>query len=110
MVRTGAATENGEETVLGTVMMLAGENSRIVAHRVGTRMQELQERLPNGIEVRVVITARNSSTARSAPCGKKNPIKAPSWAVVVLSCSSATGAPPSSSRHTALVPLRPQIA
>ncbi len=52
-VRTGAATENGEETVLGTVMMLAGENSRVVAHRMGGRMEELQERLPPGMEVRV---------------------------------------------------------
>ncbi len=52
-VRTGAATENGRETVLGTVMMLAGENSRIVAHRIGERMRQLQERLPTGVEARV---------------------------------------------------------
>ncbi len=30
-LRTGAATMNGEEVVLGTVFMLMGENSRIVA-------------------------------------------------------------------------------
>ena len=52
-VRTGAATENGAETVLGTVMMLAGENSRVVAHRVGQRIKSLQEKLPPGIEVRI---------------------------------------------------------
>ncbi|HXG47842.1 MAG TPA: CusA/CzcA family heavy metal efflux RND transporter [Methylomirabilota bacterium] len=52
-VRAGAATENGVETVLGTVMMLAGENSRVVAHRVGQRIRGLQEKLPPGIEVRV---------------------------------------------------------
>jgi cobalt-zinc-cadmium resistance protein CzcA len=57
--RTGAATENGEETVLGTVMMLMGENSRIVAHRVGLRIGELQERLPRGVEVRVVYDRSN---------------------------------------------------
>jgi cobalt-zinc-cadmium resistance protein CzcA len=51
--RTGAATEDGEETVLGSIMMLAGENSRVVAHRVGERIRDLQERLPAGIEVRV---------------------------------------------------------
>jgi cobalt-zinc-cadmium resistance protein CzcA len=52
-VRTGAATENGRETLLGTVMMLSGENSRIIAHRVGQRVPDLAERLPAGIELRV---------------------------------------------------------
>ncbi len=52
-VRTGAATVNGEETLLGTVMMLAGENSRVVAHRVGARINALRERLPQGIDFQV---------------------------------------------------------
>lgn len=52
-IRTGAATENGQETVLGTAMMLAGENSRIVAHHVGERLRQLGDKLPAGIEVRV---------------------------------------------------------
>ncbi|HRT10049.1 MAG TPA: CusA/CzcA family heavy metal efflux RND transporter [Candidatus Paceibacterota bacterium] len=50
--RTGAATENGEETILGTAMMLAGQNSRIVAHRFGERLREVQNRLPPGVEIR----------------------------------------------------------
>lgn len=50
--RTGAATENGEEAVLGTAMMLAGENSRIVAQRFGARLRETQARLPAGLELR----------------------------------------------------------
>ena len=33
-LRTGAATQEGEETVLGTAMMLVGENSRAVAQSV----------------------------------------------------------------------------
>jgi heavy metal efflux system protein len=32
-LRTGAATQNGEEVVLGTIFMLTGENSRDVARR-----------------------------------------------------------------------------
>ena len=36
-MRTGAATYNGEEAVLGAALMLAGENSRIVAKRVDER-------------------------------------------------------------------------
>lgn len=52
-VRTGAASENGKETVLGSVMMLAGENSRIVAHRISDRIGELNDRLPQGMSLNV---------------------------------------------------------
>ena len=51
--RTGSATRDGQETVLGTVMMLAGENSRIVAHRVAQRIEALKAKLPPGIDVHV---------------------------------------------------------
>jgi len=50
-VRTGASTYNGEEVVLGAALMLAGENSRIVAHAVGKRLKEIQAKLPPGIEI-----------------------------------------------------------
>lgn len=50
--RTGAATENGEEAVLGTAMMLAGQNSRTVAKRFKERIEEIATRLPPGIEIR----------------------------------------------------------
>ena len=40
-VRTGCAVENGEEAVLGTVMMLVGENSRIISKRVEEKLAEL---------------------------------------------------------------------
>ncbi|MEA1151589.1 efflux RND transporter permease subunit, partial [Klebsiella pneumoniae] len=40
-LRTGAATENGREVVLGTVFMLIGENSREVAQAVGQRLEEI---------------------------------------------------------------------
>jgi cobalt-zinc-cadmium resistance protein CzcA len=52
--RTGAATYNGQEAVLGSAIMLMGENSRIVAQRVGERLREIQGKLPPGIEVRAV--------------------------------------------------------
>src|SRR5207249_11989570 len=51
--RTGAATINGHETVIGTTMMLAGENSRTVAERVKTRFGEIQNKLPDGLELQV---------------------------------------------------------
>ncbi|HXG46720.1 MAG TPA: efflux RND transporter permease subunit [Methylomirabilota bacterium] len=53
-VRTGAATYNGEEVVLGAALMLAGENSRVVARRVGERLKEIQAKLPPGVAIKPV--------------------------------------------------------
>ncbi len=53
-LRTGAATENGREVVLGTAFMLIGENSRIVAKRVGAKIEEVNRSLPEGVFTRVV--------------------------------------------------------
>ncbi len=50
-VRTGASTWNGAECVLGSVMMLAGENSRIVSQRVAAKLKELETRLPAGVRI-----------------------------------------------------------
>ena len=52
-VRTGCAVENGEEAVLGTVMMLVGENSRIISKRVEEKLAELQTKLPQELELRI---------------------------------------------------------
>ena len=49
--RTGAATLNGHEAVIGTTMMLAGENSREVAERVKARIAEIQTKLPDGVHI-----------------------------------------------------------
>jgi cobalt-zinc-cadmium resistance protein CzcA len=53
-VRTGAATYNGEEVVLGAALMLAGDNSRIVARAVGERLKEIQTKLPSGVVIKPV--------------------------------------------------------
>jgi heavy metal efflux system protein len=53
-LRTGAATEDGREIVLGTVLMLMGENSRVVAERVATRMEDVNRTLPPGVVARTV--------------------------------------------------------
>lgn len=53
-VRAGASTENGEETVTGAAIMLAGENSRLVAQRTVARLRDIQAKLPAGVEIRVV--------------------------------------------------------
>ena len=53
-LRTGAATENGQEVVLGTVFMLVGENSRNVARAVDVRLQQVNKSLPKGVIARTV--------------------------------------------------------
>ncbi|MCO5129175.1 MAG: CusA/CzcA family heavy metal efflux RND transporter [Xanthobacteraceae bacterium] len=53
-LRTGAATFNGEETVLGTAMLLIGENSRAVAQKVSTKLNDIAKSLPEGVVARAV--------------------------------------------------------
>lgn len=50
--RLGSASADGRETVVGTALMLQGENSRDVAHRVGQRLEEVQDSLPPGVRLR----------------------------------------------------------
>lgn len=53
-LRTGAATRDGEETVLGTAMLLVGENSRAVATSVAARLVDIAKSLPEGVVTRTV--------------------------------------------------------
>lgn len=53
-LRTGAATIDGEETVLGTAMLLIGENSRAVAQRVAAKLKDIAKTLPEGVIARTV--------------------------------------------------------
>ncbi|WP_414662793.1 efflux RND transporter permease subunit [Horticoccus sp. 23ND18S-11] len=53
-LRTGAATENGREVVLGTVFMLIGENSRDVSTRVAARLVDVNRSLPDGVAAKAV--------------------------------------------------------
>ncbi|MFS1523602.1 efflux RND transporter permease subunit [Microbulbifer sp. 2304DJ12-6] len=53
-LRTGAATRDGRETVLGTAMMLVGANSREVAHNVAQALERVQSTVPEGIRVEAV--------------------------------------------------------
>jgi cobalt-zinc-cadmium resistance protein CzcA len=53
-LRTGAATEDGREVVLGTAFMLTGENSRVVSQRVADRVAAVNQTLPDGVRVKTV--------------------------------------------------------
>ena len=54
-LRTGSASENGQEVVVGTALMLIGANSRTVAAAVDAKMQEINRTLPPGIEAKTVL-------------------------------------------------------
>ena len=66
-LRSGAATENGREVVLGTVFMLVGENSREVSTRVAESLVKINESLPEGIVAQAVYdrTSLVDSTIRT---------------------------------------------
>ena len=53
-LRTGAATMNGEEVVLGTVFMLMGENSRVVSRAAADKIEEINGSLPEGLRLDAV--------------------------------------------------------
>ncbi|MCL4787889.1 MAG: CusA/CzcA family heavy metal efflux RND transporter [Verrucomicrobia bacterium] len=70
-VRTGTGTYNGEETVLGSALMLAGENSRLVAKRVDAKLKEIQIKLPAGVQIipvydRTVLVDRTIRTVETS--------------------------------------------
>lgn len=53
--RLGSASADGRETVIGTALMLQGENSREVAHRVAERIEAIGPSLPRGVVLRPVL-------------------------------------------------------
>lgn len=53
-IRTGAATVNGEESIIGTAFMLLGENSRSVSIRVSDKLNDIEKDLPSWVELEVL--------------------------------------------------------
>ena len=82
-LRTGAATQNGKEVVLGTVFMLVGENSRTVSQRVAAKMEEVNASLPEGVEAKTVYDRTNlvNATIRTV---RKNLFEGAVLVIVVL--------------------------
>ncbi|MDU3044760.1 CusA/CzcA family heavy metal efflux RND transporter, partial [Bradyrhizobium sp.] len=82
-LRTGAATLNGEETILGTAMLLIGENSRAVARRVAARLDEIARSLPDGVITRTLYDRTHlvEATIRTV---EKNLLEGAALVVVVL--------------------------
>jgi heavy metal efflux system protein len=82
-LRTGAATMDGREVVLGTVFMLMGSNSREVAKAVSVRLQEIQKSLPKSLSVHVVYD-RTALVDRTIATVQKNLLEGAALVVVVL--------------------------
>ncbi|MFN8929195.1 MAG: efflux RND transporter permease subunit [Alphaproteobacteria bacterium] len=58
-LRTGSASENGYEVVVGTALMLIGENSRTVSQAVDEKITEINKSLPEGIHAKTVLNRTN---------------------------------------------------
>ncbi len=82
-LRTGAATADGEEVVLATVLMLAGENSRVVSKRVAERLEEINRTLPEGITAHTVYD-RTTLVDATIQTVKKNLFEGAVLVIVVL--------------------------
>jgi cobalt-zinc-cadmium resistance protein CzcA len=82
-LRTGAATVDGKETVLGTTLLLAGENSQTVAQRVAAKLAEVSKLLPEGIIARTVYD-RTKLVEATVATVEKNLIEGAILVVVVL--------------------------
>ena len=82
-LRTGAATYNGEETVLGIAMMMMGENSRSVAQAVDAKLQQVQQSLPKGVVIDTVYD-RTSLVDRAIRTVQKNLVEGAILVIVIL--------------------------
>jgi cobalt-zinc-cadmium resistance protein CzcA len=82
-LRTGAATQNGEEVVLGTVFMLIGENSRAVARASAAKVAEIQKSLPAGVRIQAVYD-RTSLVDRTIATVRTSLVEGALLVIVVL--------------------------
>jgi cobalt-zinc-cadmium resistance protein CzcA len=82
-LRTGAATEDGREVVLGTVFMLIGENSRDVSRAVDDRLQQVNKTLPAGVVAKTVYD-RTVLVDKAIATVKKNLFEGAVLVVVIL--------------------------
>lgn len=82
-LRTGAASENGREVVLGTVFMLVGENSRAVSSAVDQRLEEINRSLPLGVVARTVYD-RSDLVDKAIDTVKRNLLEGAVLVIAVL--------------------------
>ncbi len=82
-LRTGGATYNGEETVLGIAMMAMGENSRTVSKAVDAKIRDIQNSLPKGVFIETVYD-RTSLVEKAIKTVQKNLVEGAVLVIVIL--------------------------
>ena len=82
-LRTGAATREGIETVLGTAMMLVGENSRAVSLAVAQKVTDIQTSLPKGVIIQPVYD-RTTLVDKAINTVRKNLLEGALLVIVIL--------------------------
>lgn len=82
-LRSGAATQNGREVVLGTVFMLIGENSRTVSRAVAARLEQINRSLPAGVKA-VTVYDRTNLVEKAIATVKKNLIEGAILVIAIL--------------------------
>lgn len=82
-LRSGAATQDGKETVLGTAMMLIGANSRTVARDVALKLEAIQDSLPDGVSAEPVYD-RTQLVDKAIATVTKNLLEGALLVIVVL--------------------------
>lgn len=82
-LRTGAATQDGEEIVLGTAFMLVGENSRTVSQAVDARIDAIRPSLPDGVTLTTVYD-RTLLVDRTIATVEKNLVEGALLVIVIL--------------------------
>ena len=82
-LRSGAATRDGEETVLGTAMMLMGENSQDVSKRVAAKLIEINKTLPKGVVAKAIYD-RTQLVDRAIATVEKNLFEGALLVIIIL--------------------------
>lgn len=82
-LRTGSASENGTEVVVGTALMLIGENSRSVADAVDKKMTDVNRTLPPGIRAKTVLN-RTALVDATIETVRRNLVEGAVLVIVVL--------------------------
>ncbi len=82
-LRTGSASENGYEVVVGTALMLIGENSRTVSQAVDEKITEINKSLPEGIHAKTVLN-RTKLVDRTIGTVQKNLAEGALLVIVIL--------------------------
>ena len=82
-LRTGAATADGKEVVLGTVFMLMGQNSGVVSEAVDRKMAEINRNLPKGVRV-ITVYDRTNLVEKAIRTVRNNLLEGAILVIVVL--------------------------